>query len=159
NGAPAIDGPRPRMRTVFAAFPSMIKPPIITLSPVCTMPLVDRLTNCDVLMLSASKISIKPTPVWLLTPLKWTVYAPGFKVIRRADSRTQFGGELGCPELGRQGSKPVALICAPPPQEKIPHAGASCQLSFCPIIISPEKSCKNGLGRTPGIKNGAPDID
>src|SRR4030095_1572687 len=45
KGAPNIEGPRPRTRTVFVPFPSMTNPSIITLSPVCTGPRVEIFTS------------------------------------------------------------------------------------------------------------------
>src|SRR5215471_18318460 len=45
RGGVDIDGPRPRISTVFGTVPSMIKPPTITLSPVCTNALVDKFTS------------------------------------------------------------------------------------------------------------------
>src|SRR5688572_6970082 len=45
KGAPDIEGPRPRTRTVFGAFPSITKPPITTSLPLCAMLLVDMFTS------------------------------------------------------------------------------------------------------------------
>src|SRR5436190_4574045 len=42
----ANEGPRPRRYNRLGWLPVMIKPPILTLSPVCTSILVERLSGC-----------------------------------------------------------------------------------------------------------------
>src|ERR1051325_5572973 len=63
NGAPLIEGPRARIRTVAGVFPSIIKPPIITLSPLWTKLRVEILLNSNPTLSSTSKTSTSPTPV------------------------------------------------------------------------------------------------
>jgi hypothetical protein len=69
NGAPLIDGPRARSSTVAGELPSMIKPPIITPSPLWTKPRVEMLLKSETTLTSASKTSTKPTPVRPSAPL------------------------------------------------------------------------------------------
>src|SRR3990170_8396191 len=50
-------GPNPLIKTDLGAVPLIINPPIITLSPVCTMPRVEMLPSLDVTTLSAPEQS------------------------------------------------------------------------------------------------------
>src|ERR1041384_705336 len=55
NGAPFIEGPRALTRTVAGELPSMINPPIITLSPLWTKLRVEMLLNSAWMPSSTSK--------------------------------------------------------------------------------------------------------
>src|SRR5512141_390300 len=113
------------MSTVLGAVPSMINPPIITLSPLWTNPLVEMLLNSDSGLASASNTSTNPTPVPPSAPVTIPVYPPGGRVIRIADSKAQLGGGPACPGLAVHGSNPVAAIAAAPSQKNPEQLGKS----------------------------------
>src|SRR6476620_8969108 len=63
NGAPLIEGPRARIKTVFAAVPSTTNPPIITLLPVSTAPRVAILDKPPGATARAVFAWIRPNPL------------------------------------------------------------------------------------------------